>query len=624
MQERGTSGDILRLGVDRASRSKALTVRYLVGGERYILATDVDHQLPLTQVVWAGMLAEGPMDNKPQETRDWVSIGLLAGSVIGVIMLVVFDASVPRASGQAIPTPIQAKSDVPAPVGFRANVSTRWSESAPGMHTCRIPSSGSPQCWGYNDSGQLGDGSNTTRGLPVTVVTGGLGTVSGTTFPAVAGGFTSIVTGGTHTCGTTTTGAAYCWGNNADGQLGSETNASTVTSSFSTLVTQTRAPVLVSGGITFSSLTAGGRHTCGLTSAGKAYCWGANTTYQLGDGQARAPYSITNMSRTSPVAVSGNLTFASISAGMAHSCGLTTSNTAYCWGSNGAFQLGDNSAVQTVTGTFNDFGVDRYEPIAVVDAPSFSSVTAGDYHTCGLTPSGSAHCWGANWYGQLGTGVTGSTSINRKPVAVAGQHAFASLSAGATHTCGITTAGKVYCWGDNQRGQLGDGTRTQSNIPIASITPSLPVSGAYAPTFTFAGVISRGTHTCAQTSSGVMYCWGGNDRGQLGLGLCCQDLSTPSLVRGQTEPGTPGTVTLKPGWNLFALSGNPSKAVTAEDVCVSLTSAGGSGTASEIDKWEDGAWQGHICGLSPNNFLIELNRGYFVKVSRQVIWYLPS
>ena len=237
------------------------------------------------------------------------------------------------------------------------------------------------------------------------------------------------------TCGVTTGGGAYCWGANEWAQLG---NGS---------LTGSLIPSGVSGGLSFASVSVGSfhpTHTCGVTTSGAAYCWGADSLGELGNGSPTA-YSLT------PVAVSGGLSFAAVSGGARFTCGVTTSGAGYCWGDNGYGALGNGSNVSNST-----------TPVAVVGGLSFATVSAGFGQTCGVTTSGAAYCWGNNQYGQLGIG---STSPTLTPLAVSGGLSFASVSAGTDFTCGVTTGGAAYCWG--HPGALGNGTATSSAIPVA-------------------------------------------------------------------------------------------------------------------------------------------------------------
>ncbi|MFQ5747633.1 MAG: hypothetical protein ACE5HF_10510, partial [Gemmatimonadota bacterium] len=139
------------------------------------------------------------------------------------------------------------------------------------------------------------------------------------------------------------------------------------------------------------------------------------------------------------------LGFSTIEAGFRHTCGVAVGGTAYCWGSNSFGELGDNSGV-----------TDRKKPAAVVGGIAFASVVAGSFHTCGLDASGTAYCWGLNTDGQLGDGTNTDRAV---PTLVAGGHTFTRLAAGG-HTCGLDTSGTAFCWGGNASGQLGDGIAT--------------------------------------------------------------------------------------------------------------------------------------------------------------------
>ena len=203
------------------------------------------------------------------------------------------------------------------------------------------------------------------------------------------------------------------------------------------------APVAVSGGLTFTALVAGSGHTCGLVSGGTAYCWGSNYSGQLGDGTSWTPSDWNSANRNAPVAVIGGRTFTSLVAGESHTCGLVSGGTAYCWGANETGQLGDGTS-----------GNVRTAPVAVSGGRTFTALVAGAFHTCGLVSGGAAYCWGQNGYGQLELGnLTNGRAL--APVAVSGGRTFTALVAGDSHTCGLSSGGTAYCWGRNRYGQLG-------------------------------------------------------------------------------------------------------------------------------------------------------------------------
>ena len=233
----------------------------------------------------------------------------------------------------------------------------------------------------------------------------------------------------------------------------------------------------------FASVAAGLDHTCAITSVGDSYCWGRGPTGALGaDSLASA---------ISPARVLGSARFAQITAGEEHTCALDVQGENYCWGANAQGQLG--------LGDLRN----RMRPAAeTLTVLKFRELSAGAYHTCGVTVENRGYCWGWNPFGQVGNNSTVGQWL---PVEVHGNLPFATISAGAQHSCGVTTAGAAYCWGTGTSGQLGDGTFT-SRLGAVAVTGNQQ----------FAKIAAGGQHTCALTTTGAAFCWGAGEAGQLG------------------------------------------------------------------------------------------------------------
>ena len=359
-----------------------------------------------------------------------------------------------------VPDDYQGKEYRPAAV---AGGHTFTTLTAGGGHTCGIDTAGKAWCWGNDYKGGLGDGKDdqASEYSPV----------------AVAGGhkFTTLTAGGMHTCGVDTTGKAWCWGSDGNGKLGDGDDGQA----------REYSPVAVAGGHTFTTLTASNMHTCGVDTAGKAWCWGWDTNGAAGDSDDDQG------NKYSPVAVAGGHTFATLTAGDLHTCGVDTAGKAWCWGYDGQGQVGDG----------DDGQGDEYSPVAVAGGHTFASLTAGYRYTCGVDPAGVAWCWGADTYG--------SPSLEYSPVAVAGGHTFSTLTASNMHTCGVDTAGTAWCWGDNFWGSLGGGKVDQASgySPVA-------VTGGHM----FTTLTAGGTHSCGVDTTGKAWCWGWDGLGQVGDG----------------------------------------------------------------------------------------------------------
>jgi alpha-tubulin suppressor-like RCC1 family protein len=363
--------------------------------------------------------------------------------------------------------------------------------SGGGVHTCGVTTDNRAYCWGRNLVGQLGDGTTTDRLTPV----------------AVAGmlRFRQVSAGDGYTCGVTTDDRAYCWGDDVYNQLGNGTNTGLETCYFGGSCS-TR-PVPVAGTRRFRQVDAGELHACGVTTDDRAYCWGDNSFGQVGDGTM-----INN--RSTPVAVSGGRQFRQVSAGGAHTCGVTTSDEAFCWGVNGYGQLGDSSTASQ-----------RLTPSRVAGTRRFRQVDAGELHTCGVTTNDRAFCWGYGRNGQIGDG---KTYLRFWPRAVAGGLSFERVSAGVLHTCGETTLNQAYCWGDNALGQLGNGTNTGPETCHYRPCSTRPVAVAGG---RFFKQVSAGVWHACGTTAAAAYCWGYNSFGQVGDGTTTDRL-TPVPVAG--------------------------------------------------------------------------------------------
>lgn len=326
---------------------------------------------------------------------------------------------------------------------------TNVSSSSTGDHMCGI-AAGTAYCWGLNGSGRLGDSTTTSRTSPTKVVQAN-GILAGKTV-------TEISAGSTHSCAIAN-GEAYCWGNNTNGQLG---DGSGITRQSPVKVTQ--AAGLLQGKVV-TSISAGTNQTCAVA-GGEAYCWGANANNQLGDG--------TVTPRTNPVKVTqaaGLLqgkTVTAISTSSVHTCAVASSE-AYCWGDNGNGRLGDSSTTLRTT------PVKVTQATGLLQGKAVTAVSTGTTFSCAIA-DGEAYCWGANGAGQLGDTSTSGRTAPVKVTQTAGLlqgKTVTSITTASSHTCAVAS-GQAFCWGRNNLSKLGDGTLNNSSVPVAvSTTGSL-------------------------------------------------------------------------------------------------------------------------------------------------------
>jgi alpha-tubulin suppressor-like RCC1 family protein len=341
--------------------------------------------------------------------------------------------------------------------------------SAGDAETCALTTGHAAMCWGRNTFGELGDGSQVDRYTPVAVIGLGSGVQS--------------VGGGNHSCALLSTGPSQCWGSNNSGQLGdgTTTNSSVpVAVVGATAATEPDAPTDVSatpgdgratvtwsapasdGGsqITAYTVTAssGGQsatvdgstfsaEVTGLSN-GTAYTFTVFATNAVGDGPESSASNEVTPSEPPPLQA-----FSTVSAGRYHTCALSDTNGVKCWGDNSSGKLG-----------IGNWGTQSTTPQPVVDLSSgVASIAAGGLHTCALTTTGGVKCWGEGYLGELGTGYYGTTNT---PADVVGlSTGVVAIATGYQHTCALTTAGAVKCWGYNGYGQLATGLRTTATCP---------------------------------------------------------------------------------------------------------------------------------------------------------------
>ncbi|WP_238548845.1 RCC1 domain-containing protein [Bifidobacterium actinocoloniiforme] len=344
--------------------------------------------------------------------------------------------------------------------------------------------------------------------------------------------YMQVSAGYTHSLAIGTDGNAYSWGDNQHGQLGDGTTANR------NLPVRVHAP----NGARFTSVSAGNGFSLAISSDGRLYSWGSNSNGQLGDGAAT--------DRATPVPVNpaadGTATWKTISAGYYHSLALSSDGHAYSWGSNANGQLGNGGTDANPHTT----------PSRVTDpsgTTTWTSVSAGGYHSLAISGDGHAYSWGANQYGQLGSGTNPHTTP--APVSdPAGKPntTWTSVSAGQYHSLAISGDGHAYSWGSNNNGRLGDNTTTDRTTP----TPVSDPTGK--PNTTWTSVSAGGAHSLAISGDHHAYSWGWNTYGQLGNGSSDSNPhTTPAPVSDPAgKPNTTWTSVSAGGAHSLAISGD--------------------------------------------------------------------
>ena len=379
-------------------------------------------------------------------------------------------------------------------------------------HGCAVLTTGQVRCWGPNYYGQLGNGAESNSPSAAVVVVN----------PSASGpltGVRAVATGDDHSCALLTTGQVRCWGDNSQGQLGDGTED------------ERHRPTVVknpagTGPLTgVTQITAGADTTCAVLETGQARCWGDGGDGELGTG-TDATYRL----RPTPVAGVGStprLTgVTQIDTGYATTCARISDGTARCWGSDQVGQLGNGPATSP----------ERVErPVVVRNASDTGplrgvrSVSTSYTHSCAALTDGTARCWGHGLAGKLGNGTTDRRdlpTVVRNGSGTGPLQGVADIDAGAIHTCARLTGGSVRCWGDTERGQVGNGdTTTDALLPV-------PVRNT-GDNGDLAGVTqlhTDATHTCVRLSNGQARCWGYGEFGGLGNGLSTLAADIPVKV----------------------------------------------------------------------------------------------
>lgn len=355
--------------------------------------------------------------------------------------------------------------------------------AAGGQHAIAQKADGSLVAWGFNLSGQLGDG--TGQNSPVSVPV--LQTSTGTTW-------VSFAAGDLFSLGITTKGALWGWGYNRNGQLGDGTNIAQ------------KSPKQIGSATTWTAIAAGKAHAVGLLKDGTLWTWGRNVDGQLGDG--------TQIDKAVPTAIGALKTWVEVSAGEAHTMARKSDGTVWTWGSNATGQLGNGTASATATTA----------PAQLAGTASWVSIAAGGQHALAIRSDGALYAWGANASGQVGNSSTFDTvatpaQVLIDPIATAKiNYNWDKVAGGGFHTLAIMTDGSLWAWGLNADGQLGNDTTDDARVPQRIGMDNDWVAIAAGQYFSF-----------GLKSDGTLWAWGRNTSGELGIGSMTS-VSKPTLV----------------------------------------------------------------------------------------------
>lgn len=452
--------------------------------------------VPVTDTLMAGpdsslALAVSSVDARGRVVEDSSALAGVRWNTTDVNVATVDDAGIVRTRQDGVVTLIAAVAASEVRASLRVWTMAVSAVDAGGSSTtCALLTDGGVACWGFRTIG-----ANSEVDLALAPER------------RLNGPFTALSISDGSACVLTAGGVASGWGSNELGQLGR-----------GSIGTYGSTPMVLSGGLTFASLGAGPVRSCGLTTDGRAYCWGLGVGGMLGDGTYGTTTCEGGECTPRPTPVVGGHTFIQLAVGASHTCGLTADGRAWCWGLNWYGQLGSARApcagyvgADAVTSGYLCSTV----PVQVEGALRFRSLSAGNSHTCGITTDGALYCWGTNLNGVLGAdGIPEGVGANPSPVPVATTRRFLAVEANEqSHTCAIDTERKAWCWG--LPGALGsDAPATGQCLNGPCHRVPVPVAGA----LTFRSLSTGGAHTCGLTTQGVVYCWGWGGSGATGTG----------------------------------------------------------------------------------------------------------
>lgn len=356
----------------------------------------------------------------------------------------------------------------------------QWAQVSAGpVSTCAVQTGHTLWCWGSGYGGELGDGSTVNQDSPVRV--------------GARAGWVQVAVGAGYSCAVRKDGTAWCWGSAIGGQLGNGTASG-----------QYDTPVQVAGGGDYTAISAGGDTTCAIRADGTLWCWGDDTYGELGNGTTTA----TGVDTPVQAGTAGDWTSVSVGGGN-FACGIQAGDSAWCWGFGGYGNLGNGTETSSNT-----------TPVQVSGGDVWTSVSAGGESACGVRTDGTLWCWGANSRDE--TGRTGR-ALEPSPVRVGTRAAWTAVSAGDT-ACALNGPTTLWCWGSNFSGQTGQGV-TGREYPnpkkVGTSANWIRVS---------AGSPGDNTSVCGIQSGWSLWCWGDNQFGELGLGTSGASQDTPQQV----------------------------------------------------------------------------------------------